>query len=268
MFNETELIKIAIKAAIAAGNEILKVYSKDFEVEFKQDNSPLTLADQKAHNIIVNKLEKTGFPILSEEGKDIPYDIRKNWQKFWMVDPLDGTKEFVKRNGEFTVNIALIDNGKAEAGVIFVPVTGVMYFACNHYGAKKITVTDPLNMEINLLLENAIQLPFHNNPWKFTVVCSRSHMSQETKDYIDQLNIEGREMDFVSIGSSLKMCLVAEGSANIYPRFGPTMEWDTAAGQAIVEKSGGKVVVSDGHSPLLYNKPELLNPWFIVSRET
>lgn len=265
MKNEKELLTIAIKSAILGGKEILEVYSQDFDVEFKADNSPLTLADRKAHSAISSMLNTTGLPVLSEEGSHLPFEVRKEWKQYWLVDPLDGTKEFVKRNGEFTVNIALIVDHKAEIGVIYVPVTGVLYFGSNATGARKTTIKDPDHYHMDDLVENSIPLPSQKLPEKVTVVCSRSHMSPETMEFIEQLKEDGREPDFVSVGSSLKLCLVAEGKAHLYPRFGPTMEWDTAAGQAIVEKAGGSVIKTDKSGPVDYNnKAGLLNPWFIA----
>jgi len=263
--NEKELLKKAIAASISAGAEIMDVYNQDFDVDFKADKSPLTLADRRAHETICRSLHETGFPVLSEEGKDIPYETRKNWEKYWLVDPLDGTKEFVKRNGEFTVNIALVVGGKPEMGVIYVPVSRLLYFASPSAGAFKTSVPAE-NIQIDRILAGASPLPLKSSPEKLTIVGSRSHMSPETNDFIDNLRKTTPEIEFISIGSSLKLCLVAEGKAHVYPRFGPTMEWDTAAGQAIVEKSGGVVMKTDGIDPVRYNKPDLLNPWFIASR--
>jgi len=265
--NDTDLLTTAIKAAVEGGRAILEIYNQDFDVEYKADKSPLTLADRNAHEVISRILEPTGLPILSEEGKHIPYETRKNWTEFWLVDPLDGTKEFVKRNGEFTVNIALIRGSKAVMGIIYVPVSGLLYFASYPAGAHKLTIREPKHFSIIDELKSAEDIPSQRFPEKLTVVGSRSHMSPETLQFIENLKSEGREPDFVSVGSSLKLCLVAEGRAHLYPRFGPTMEWDTAAGHAIVEISGGKIIRADNGQPLVYNKPDLLNPWFIASRE-
>ena len=261
-----QLLKTAVQAAIAGAKAILEVYSNEFEVEFKQDNSPLTLADRNAHNAICNILHDTGLPVLSEEGKNIPYEERKAWKRFWLVDPLDGTKEFIKRNGEFTVNIALIEQNKPVMGVILVPVTHVLYFASFPSGAFKMTLSSMEAVKLEPLLADASSLPLPGTLTACTVVGSRSHFSPETQDFIDRLSKTEPDVNFVSIGSSLKLCLVAEGKAHVYPRFGPTMEWDTAAGHAIVDISGGKVTLTDSDEPLLYNKPNLLNPWFIASR--
>jgi len=264
--NDQELLQAAICAAISGSSEILDIYGQEFEVEFKVDKSPLTLADQYAHEAICNALKATGLPILSEEGKNIPYEVRKDWERFWLVDPLDGTKEFVKRNGEFTVNIALISNRKAVMGVILVPVSGLLYFASRSTGAFKIILEGKGDMSLEKMMQDAESLPLPGLLHTVTVVGSRSHLSQETTDFVQNLQKNQPDLDFISIGSSLKLCLIAEGKAHIYPRLGPTMEWDTAAGQAIVEISGGKMVQADSGEAVLYNKPDLHNPWFVASR--
>jgi 3'(2'), 5'-bisphosphate nucleotidase len=264
--DDDELLQTAITAAISGGESILDVYRDNFEVEFKEDKSPLTLADRLAHEAICASLKSTGLPVLSEEGKNIPFKVRKYWKKFWLVDPLDGTKEFVKRNGEFTVNIALIIDGRAVMGVISVPVSGLLYFASRSAGAFKIILDGYGDRDPEKIIANAETLPSGTFLKTLTVVCSRSHQSPETIDYIQNLRKTEHDLDFISIGSSMKMCLIAEGKAHIYPRFGPTMEWDTAAGQAILEISGGKVIKVDSDEPVQYNKPDLLNPWFIASR--
>lgn len=260
-----ELLFVAVQASLKAGDEILKVYDSDFAVEQKDDKSPLTLADKNAHNAICENLKNFNIPVLSEEGKSIDYSERKQWEYFWMVDPLDGTKEFVKRNGEFTVNIALIHKQKSILGVIYVPVTKTLYFAAEGIGSYKSEIWN-LKSEITSLEElisSSKKLPSESNN-KFTVVASRSHLSEETEMFIDGLKTAHKEVEFISSGSSIKLCLVAEGSANVYPRFAPTMEWDTAAGQAICEIAGKKVIDYTTNQNLLYNKPNLLNNWFIV----
>ncbi len=263
------MIMKAIRASYDAGKAILEVYHTDFEVEKKSDDSPLTRADMNAHAVISNALEDTGLPVLSEEGKDIAYETRKEWKQFWMVDPLDGTKEFVNRNGEFTVNIALIENGFPHAGVIYIPVADELYFGLEGRGAYRLAGLQK-NLKGSLCLDElmakSLRLPSEKAPDQFTVVCSRSHMSPETEAYIEELKHRHGELDYVSRGSSLKLCMVADGTADIYPRFAPTMEWDTAAGQAIAESSGASVIRSLTGERLSYNKPDLLNPWFIVKR--
>ena len=249
--NIKELLNIAINAAVEGGNEIMKVYNDDFEVYIKEDDSPLTVADQNANKVIVDQLNKTGIPVLSEEGKAIPYSERKNWDKLWIVDPLDGTKEFIKRNGEFTVNIALIENGSPIMGVIYVPVKKTLYYASEAGAYKK----DEDNIE---------KLPINQKKEKYVAVGSRSHMSDETKAFFNQLKDTHGEIDVVSMGSSLKICLVAEGIADVYPRFAPTMEWDTAAGQAIAKYAGKSLIDYDTKKEMLYNRDELRNNWFIV----
>ncbi len=264
--NLNKNIELAIKASLIAGNEILKVYNTDdFEIKIKSDNSPLTIADKKAHKVIVDILKDTNIPVLSEEGKNIAYEERSKWDYYWLVDPLDGTKEFIKRNGEFTVNIALIHNKAPVVGVIYVPVTRDLYFSENEIGAFKVINVDS-ESDINLVMTQGFKLPFIEENEVFTVVGSRSHMNSETEDFIAKLKKEHGELEFMSKGSSLKICMVAEGLANIYPRFAPTMEWDTAAGHAIAIGAGCTVTQSDERLPLIYNKEDLLNPWFIVKR--
>ena len=260
-------LQIAIEASLEAGKVIMQVYNSLFDVEMKDDNSPLTEADKRANDIINSYLEKTEFPIISEENKQTDYAIRQKWNTCWVVDPVDGTKEFVKRNGEFTVNIALITNGKPELGVIYVPVTKDLYFADvktnQGFKAKLITHDTPIEEVIKIAM--SLQ-PNTKNSNLVRVVGSRSHMSQETIDYIDNLKNEGKEVEIVSKGSSLKFCLIAEGNADVYPRFAPTMEWDTAAGQAICNAVNIDVISNQTDEPLLYNKENLLNPWFLVSK--
>ena len=235
-----------------AGKEILKIYDAGFDVEDKADGSPLTTADRAAHRTIVDALAALtpSIPVLSEEASDIDYSVRSHWQRYWLVDPLDGTREFVKRNGEFTVNIALIDNQQPVLGVVYVPVTGVMYFASHGGGAFKQLADDKA---VPIAVRD-----FQGGPVR--VVASRSHASPALQRFLDAVG----DVETISMGSSLKLCLVAEGAADVYPRLGLTSEWDTAAAQAVVEVAGGQVTALDG-TPLSYNKPDILNPWFIVS---
>ncbi|MCK4568967.1 MAG: 3'(2'),5'-bisphosphate nucleotidase CysQ [Bacteroidales bacterium] len=259
----------AVKASVEAGKAIMKVYETDFSVSNKSDNSPLTQADMESHAIISMVLDATNIPILSEEGKDIPYSERKDWPVFWLVDPLDGTKEFVNRNDEFTVNIALIENSYPLAGVIYIPVTDELFLGLPGRGALKFE--HAMNLigdceNLSKLLKSGKQLPVNQDTRPYTVVCSRSHMSAETEAFIEELKSLHGQIDYASRGSSLKLCMLAEGKADMYPRFAPTMEWDTAAGQAIAESSGASVVHAHSGRRLQYNKKELLNPWFIVKR--
>ena len=254
----------AITAALQAGKAILEIYhSGEFDIELKGDNSPLTRADTASHNVIMSYLEPTDIPVLSEEGKAIAYEERKDWSQLWIVDPIDGTKEFIKRNGEFTINIALIENNRPLIGVIFVPVTGELYFSSKEIGAFKVAV-DLEDYDLDALLEKANKLPLQREDKTFTIVASRSHMSKETEEYVQQMRDLHGEVHLISKGSSLKLCMVAEGAANCYPRFAPTMEWDTAAGQAICEHAGFEVIDWDTKKNMLYNREELLNNWFLV----
>ena len=254
----------AITAALEAGKVILEIYkSDDFEVEIKGDNSPLTKADTASHNVIMSYLTETNISVLSEEGKAMDYEERKDWSQLWIVDPIDGTKEFIKHNGEFTVNIALIENQKTLIGVIFVPVTGELYFSTKEMGAYKVTVALD-NFDIETLISNGNKLPLEREDKTFTIVASRSHMSPETEDYVAEMKAKYGTVNLISKGSSLKLCMVAEGQADCYPRFAPTMEWDTAAGQAICEHAGFKVIDWGTKENMLYNRKELLNNWFLV----
>lgn len=260
------MIDIAISAAIEAGNEILKIYndpSADFSVERKADNSPLTIADKASHKIIDHQLKLTGLPVLSEEGRDIPFEERKNWTQFWLVDPLDGTKEFIKQNGEFTVNIALIKDSTPLMGVIYVPVTRSLYVGDIDSGAWKLENVKKAT-SFNDLKKQGQRLPMHGKKGNYTLVGSRSHANAETQAYIEQKMEEYNKIDIILKGSSLKICMVAEGFADEYPRFGPTMEWDTAAGHAIANAAGKKLMHTDLKSELSYNKKDLLNPFFIT----
>ncbi len=265
MQNTKELLSVAIEAAYLGGLEIIDVYESDFAVETKDDKSPLTLADKRAHVKISEKLEGTQLPILSEEGKSTDFEERSNWDLFWMVDPLDGTKEFIKRNGEFTVNIALIENGKAVGGVIYVPVKKHLYFGAVGMGSFKVEDYEGGNFDWDSLTGNAKSLPEAHDSGKYRAVGSRSHMSPETEAFFNELKEEHGEVEIVSMGSSLKICLVAEGEADIYPRFAPTMEWDTAAGHAIAKGAGKNIMDHTTKEEMAYNKENLLNNWFIVN---
>ena len=252
---------LAIRAALKAGEAILEVYgSEDFGIETKEDTSPLTLADRKAHEIIVKHLEETEYPILSEEGKHTPFE-----ERFWLVDPLDGTKEFIKRNGEFTVNIALVEDGKAIFGVVFAPVINELYLGIPERGAFRCRNEKNFYQPLDYLLQFSESLPLERTEKKsFRVVASRSHYNEETRSFVESLDSGGKEISLVSKGSSLKLCLVASGEADIYPRLGPTMEWDTAAAHAVVKASGKNVFLTDTDEELSYNKQNLLNPYFVV----
>ena len=250
MLENIELDNI-VSIAKEAGDAIIKIYQKDFLVEYKDDKSPLTQADLKSNEIICDALMKLypHIPILSEENKMVSYEERKEWEYFWLIDPIDGTKEFIKKNGEFTVNIALIHKNRPVLGVVYAPAINEMYKAKKGNGAFK----------------NGKKLPLIINDQpkeKLSVVASKSHLSEETQQFIDNLNT--KNITQVSKGSSLKLCMVAEGIADIYPRLAPTMEWDTAAAHAIVLESGKSVIKYNSQVDLEYNKENLLNPWFIV----
>jgi 3'(2'), 5'-bisphosphate nucleotidase len=261
-----KLLSIAIEAAIESGEEIMKIYAKDFDVELKSDNSPHTIADQNANTVINSYLIKTKIPIISEENKQTDFSERKDWETCWMVDPLDGTKEFVKRNGEFTVNIALIENNQPILGVIYVPVTKILYYGIVEEQKAYKTILQNHKVAANdLFLATDEIRPEKPDEKTIKIVGSRSHKSPETEDYIQSIEATGKQVEIVSKGSSLKFCLVAEGEATIYPRFAPTMEWDTAAGHAICKAVGLTVKQTSGETALQYNKENLLNPFFIVA---
>lgn len=266
-FSISKNLETAIKASLHAGKEIMKVYNSEIEVEYKDDKSPLTEADKRANDIINSFLIPTEIPIISEENKQTDYNERKHWNQCWIVDPVDGTKEFIKRNGEFTVNIALAEDGIPKLGVIYVPVIKTIYFADVESKQAFKSELNTHDVSIDEVLSSATQLtPKQEDSILVEVVGSRSHMSQETLDYVEDLKQQGKEVHIVSKGSSLKFCLVAEGKADVYPRFAPTMEWDTAAGQAICNAVGISVISKETNKPLLYNKEDLLNPWFLVSK--
>jgi len=249
--NLKELIEPVVALATEAGQAILEVYATDFDVQEKSDESPLTQADLASHRCIVAGLAQLtpGIPVISEEEGLPSFEERGQWQRYWLIDPLDGTKEFVNRNGEFTVNIALIDSHRPVFGVVYVPVQDKTYVGCEGHGAE--------------LRESGSVTPIRVADTSSTpvrIVGSRSHRGSSLDTFLERLG----ETDMVPMGSSLKFCVIAEGRADIYPRLGPTSEWDTAAAQAVVEQAGGKVLELDG-KPLSYNaKENILNPWFVV----
>ena len=252
MLKNIELESI-VKIAKEAGDAIMKIYKKDFTIEYKDDKSPLTEADTKANEIICNALEELypNIPLMSEENKQTEYEVRKNWEYYWCIDPIDGTKEFIKKNDEFTVNIALIYKDTPVLGVVYAPAIDEMYKAKKGEGAFK------NNQKLPLYINN-------NQEENLKVVASKSHLSKETQDFID--NLPTKNIEQVSKGSSLKLCMVATGEADIYPRLAPTMEWDTAAADAIVRESAKMTYQFENKNKVLYNKENLLNPWFIVKK--
>ena len=246
------MINDILAIARNAGEAILNIYERDFVTYEKSDQSPLTEADLAAHEVIVTGLKALtpNLPVLSEESSTNSWEERKQWSKYWLVDPLDGTKEFIKRNGEFTVNIALIEDHKPVMGVVYAPVLRRFYFADENGAYRQDQGSEAVKLSVAPRIDD--------RPWN--VVASRSHMSDETKTFIEKLG----ECELVSMGSSLKLCLVAEGAADVYPRFALTSEWDTAAAQCVVERAGGSVVTPE-FEPLLYNtKDSFLNSFFIV----
>jgi len=273
MLNFSSLLPVAIAASIEAGKKIMSVYDGDHKIELKEDNSPLTIADKLSNETITQFLLSTNLPVLSEEGKYTDFDERKKWGPFWMVDPLDGTKEFIKRNGEFTVNIALIDKQQSVLGVIYAPVPDVLYFGCHETGSYMLKHASgfkysELSKDIFLdkIITASVSLPAVVDKKTYTIVASRSHLSPETEVLINDLRQKHGELNFISKGSSLKICLVAEGVADSYPRLAPTMEWDTAAGQAIAENAGCVMTINPSGEKVIYNKESLLNPHFVVTR--
>lgn len=238
-----------------AGELILEVYREDFSVEVKEDQSPVTIADQKANDLIVEKLKKyyPSVHFITEETKNAEFDERKSYEYTWIIDPLDGTKEFIKKNDEFTVNIALCHQQEIVFGMILVPVTGVIYYAEKGKGAYKI--------EGNNTTKIRIEQPTDT----LKIVTSRSHRTPLPEELQSKIDTTYKNVEYVPAGSSLKLCLVAEGCAHFYPRFGPTMEWDIAAGHIIATEAGASVLQPDNHQPILFNKENLLNPYFIVS---
>jgi len=245
-----EKIEDLKQISLEAGKLIMEIYNKDFQIDYKDDKSPLTEADTKSNELICNSLNRLypNIPIMSEESKQTPYHIRKDWEYYFCVDPIDGTKEFIKKNGEFTVNIALIHRNTPILGVVYAPALNDMYY------------TDGKNSFKN---EEKLPLKINNTPKeKLFVVASKSHLSSETQDFIN--NLDTKEVEQVSKGSSLKLCMVAEGIADIYPRLAPTMEWDTAAADAVVRNAGKMTYQYESNNPVVYNKKDLLNPWFMV----
>ena len=255
-----ELTALALEAAFIAGKKILEIYNRTITVDYKSDGSPLTEADKASHEIIIHALQISGLPVLSEEGKEIPYEQRSKWKYFWLVDPLDGTKEFIKRNGEFTVNIALMENHHPRAGIIFQPVKGVAFAGIEGDGLYKFSVNEKITLDDIHKLKVNINSEENN----IRVIASRSHKSVETDTFIDNLRTSKKNIELLNVGSSLKFCLLAEGIADIYPRFAPTMEWDTAAGHALLKSVGKNIYLHPGGSEMTYNNPKLINDWFIA----
>ncbi|UTW63459.1 3'(2'),5'-bisphosphate nucleotidase CysQ [bacterium SCSIO 12741] len=250
-------------AAVEAGWAIMECYNRDFEVYEKEDKSPLTEADIASHHVIMRHLEPTGLPVLSEEGKEMPYEERSSWTDFWVVDPLDGTKEFLKRNGEFTVNIALVKGNYPVEGIIYAPVLGELYYTDQGKSWKMTEVFRPEDLATGWDRVEQIRVS-EPEGGVIRIVGSRSHMNDDTTNYVEELKNQFEQVEITSKGSSLKFCLVAAGITHEYPRFAPTMEWDTAAGQAIVEAAGKQVIDRSTGERMAYNKMKLLNNYFLV----
>ena len=261
--NYSSFHKLCINAILEASEKILYIYNnQEFKIDIKADNSPVTQADFASNEIISRFLAETKIPILTEEGKHSKYEIRKNWEYFWLVDPLDGTKEFINKNGDFTINIALIHNQKPVLGFVFAPTHNELFFADEQNGAFYVKTTNLKTSEE--ILKNATKIDVNQEfNGELRVVASRSHLSDETKQAIEKID-KKFNVSFKSRGSSLKMCLLAVGEAEYYPRFSPTMEWDTAAGQIVLIASGGKIIDVNTNQSLIYNKENLLNPNFLA----
>ncbi len=258
-----DLLGIALDAIITAGKAVMEIYLNSYKIEIKKDNSPLTYADLKSNDIITSYLAKTSIPLISEESSTVAYEKRRTWDRFWIVDPLDGTKEFIQKNGEFTINIALVENQKPVVGVVFAPATGTLYFSSLNEGAFKIILDSKKDYDCEEIILKSVPVKTIKNK-KLVVAASRSHLNLKTIDFVENLKVKYPGTKVINKGSSLKFCLVAEGFASIYPRFGRTMEWDSAAGHAIINEAGGKIITPDNGNELIYNKLEMFNPDFIA----
>jgi 3'(2'), 5'-bisphosphate nucleotidase len=266
-FIDTYLISTAVRAAMCAGSEIMDVYcQQSFDVEYKSDKSPLTKADIRANAVIMAVLRETDLPILSEEGEHLPYEERQAWKRFWLIDPLDGTSEFVAKSGDFCVNVALIDNSEPILGVIYSPVKDIVWFGAMGFGAYKIEDATKVidDFSFDTFMNVAIKLPYRNTGDEFVFVTSRSNLNASTKKFIDTLSTEYTKTRIVHVGSALKFTVLADGMADLYPRFATTSEWDTGAGHAILRSMGGNVFQEDTNVPLVYNKANLDNPGFVA----
>ena len=259
----SNLLCSSIEAALLAGQKVSEIYNNDFEVYYKNDQSPVTEADIESNKIIQDVLKEYKLPFLSEESDLIPFDVRKAWKYYWLIDPIDGTKEFINRNDEFTINIALIKKNQPIIGVVYSPMTSELYFGSSIGFSKKIkiNVSEINNLNIEELISDGIKLPLEKKRDNYIVLTSRSHLNPKTLNYIDLLKINNPNFEIVKMGSSLKICKIAGGEADIYPRFGPTKEWDTAAAHAVLKYSGGNILKEDGNE-LIYNKPNVINPNF------
>lgn len=259
------LMEIALNAVVAGGREVLAVYQlKDFKIEIKEDISPVTVADINSQRVIVEQLAVSNIPVLSEEGDEIPYSVRRQWQQLWVVDPLDGTKEFIARNDQFAINIAFVENHQPILGIILNPVAGLLYLGEPGIGLMVLRLPEDWQIsDCQFHLNDLEVISSINEPEHFTAVVSKSHYNSETNWFMDQAKTQFGAVDTIHIGSALKQCLVASGAAHFYPRIGPTKEWDTAAGHALVKSVGGNILVYPGYKELTYNREDLINPSFI-----
>ena len=263
--NHYELLKLSIKAALYAGTEILDFYNSSLIIQTKKDKTPLTQADINSNKIILKFLNKASLPIISEENTMFSYSVRKKWKAFWLVDPLDGTKDFLKKNNQFTVNIALVENNKPVIGVIYAPATGELFFGSKQTDSKKINICNQRINDIKIedILLKSKKIMVTNSKYDYSIAISNSHQNNETEEYILNKKKLHKDLKIIRMGSSLKICKVAEGKISHYPRLGPTKEWDTAAGHAILNYAGGKLV-DFNFKELKYNKKDIVNPNFIT----
>lgn len=259
-----DILKSVVQISLQAGKATLEFYGKNMDIEKKEDNSPITKADKLSNSILINGLLSYNLPVLSEESDKLGYETRKKWNEYWLIDPLDGTKEFIKKSDEYTINVALIKGTFPVMGVVYAPAKDLLFYGQAGYGSYKVEKASSVNLTGCFSDTIRKKLPIaYSNPIP-VVVASKSHMNQETDYFIQQIKQYYTAVQTEHYGSSLKLCMIAEGSADIYPRMGPTMEWDTAASQAIVEAAGYNVVQYPGGTRLSYNKENLLNPFFIV----
>jgi 3'(2'), 5'-bisphosphate nucleotidase len=262
MTEYSEYLDYALKSVLGAGKITLQYYHKEVPVTFKDDKSPVTLADLESNQFISESIRSANIPVLSEESVTISWEIRKKWNKCWLIDPLDGTKEFIHKRDEFTINIALIESKTPVLGVVYAPVLNLLYYGMKSLGSYKVNLIP--GMSVSSIKQNAIRINSGEPSQPLKLIASRSHFTDETSRFVVRLSDYTRIEQLSPRGSSLKLCMIAEGSADIYPRFGPTMEWDTAAGQAIVFNAGGTVLDTTTCQSLVYNKKDLKNPYFIV----
>ena len=247
--------QLALQAAIEASKKIMSVRKGDYTIELKADESPVTDADEAAHSVIKQHLVETPFPVLSEEGRKAPFETRKDWEKLWIVDPLDGTRAFIHGRNEFTVNIALVEKGVPILGIIALPVDQKIYWASRGNGAYRADFSQ---------LESPTNLPDEKGEHPYRVTVSRSHLDKRTQAYVDDLRNDHPDLKLVKSASALKFCILADGLADCYPRFSPCMEWDTAAGQVLLTETGKELIDLATGKPMVYNRKNLKNGPFLA----